>query len=183
MEGMSALVVKAKTVDGIGRVKLDAAGVDEIGERIDHSLPFELGFVTGTGGKPDKRRAPMAVNNDAKLHAEAMGIPAMIVALHGIPFRCQRVRTRQARVCQPKSGKAIGRALAQSSRWAFRAGGHKRSSFRTRSWVRIWAEWRRQKRPDKGAHDGLECPIETKPGKHLLHADLLPKGLHVESGD
>ena len=87
MEGMRALVVKAVAVDGIDGIELDAARVNKIGERADHSLAFEFPFVAGTGGKTENRRTPMAVHDDAEFDSKAMRIPTVIVTLHERAFR------------------------------------------------------------------------------------------------
>src|SRR5215813_3377545 len=55
VEGMRAFVVKAVTVDGINGIELDAAGIDKIGERADHSLPFKFPFVASAGGETEDR--------------------------------------------------------------------------------------------------------------------------------
>jgi hypothetical protein len=82
MKRMSAFVIKAETVDGIDGIKLDAAGVNEMGERADHALTFELEFVPGAGGKADNGRAVMAVSDDAQFKAETRRVPTMVFALH-----------------------------------------------------------------------------------------------------
>src|SRR6266581_4878707 len=45
------LVVEAVVVDGIHRVELHLAAVDEVAERADHALAFELEFIAGAGRK------------------------------------------------------------------------------------------------------------------------------------
>src|SRR5208337_2033911 len=79
---MSVFVVKAKAVDGVDGIKLDAAGIDEISESADHALAFECPFVAGTGGKTEERRTPMAVGGDAEIEAEARREPAMVFTFH-----------------------------------------------------------------------------------------------------
>src|SRR5690349_24937172 len=83
MKGMRGLVVKAEAVDGVHGIKLDAAGVNKIGERADHSLPFQLQFIAGARGKTEDGRPPVAVNHDTQFDAEAVRVPAVIVALRG----------------------------------------------------------------------------------------------------
>lgn len=82
-----AFVVKTEAIDGIDGVELDAAGVNEIGERADHSLPFEFPFVSGAGRKTENGRTIVAVNDDAEFDAEAMRIPMVIVAVHKRAFQ------------------------------------------------------------------------------------------------
>jgi hypothetical protein len=79
---MSALVVKAEAIDGVDRIKLDAASIDEIGESADQALAFEFPFVASTGGKTEERRAPMAIGDDAEIEAEARRVPAMVFTFH-----------------------------------------------------------------------------------------------------
>src|ERR1051325_5604621 len=45
MKGMRGLVVKAQAVNRVNGIKLDAAGVNKIGEGTDQSLPFQLPFI------------------------------------------------------------------------------------------------------------------------------------------
>jgi hypothetical protein len=87
VEGVRAFVVEAKAVDGVDTEELDFAGVNEIGEGGDHSLPFQLPFVTCAGGKTDDGRTPMAINDDTHFYAKSVRVPAMVVALHesGLP--------------------------------------------------------------------------------------------------
>src|SRR6267142_6935155 len=82
MKGVRTLVVETAPVDGVDGVKLDAAGVNEIGEGPDHSLSFKFPFVASAGGETKNGRAPVTINDDTKFHAEAMRIPAVIIALH-----------------------------------------------------------------------------------------------------
>src|SRR5208337_881442 len=79
---VSAFVIKAEAVDGVDGIKLDAAGIDEFGERADHALTFEFPFVASTGGKTEERRTPMAVGDDAEIQAEARRVPAMVFTFH-----------------------------------------------------------------------------------------------------
>ena len=43
---------------------------------------FELPLVAGAGGKADQRRSPVAVHDDAHVHAQARRMPAVIFAFH-----------------------------------------------------------------------------------------------------
>src|SRR6516164_4813337 len=79
---MRCLVVEAEAVDGIDAVEFDTPGVDEIGECAYHALIFQLPFITGTGGKPEKRRTPVAVNNNAQFETETGRMPAVIFTFH-----------------------------------------------------------------------------------------------------
>jgi len=85
---VSTFVVKAEAIDGIDGVKLDAAGIDEIGEGADHALAFKLPFVAGACGKSEKRRPPMAVGNDSQFEAETGRPPVMIFTFHQKAFLC-----------------------------------------------------------------------------------------------
>jgi hypothetical protein len=86
MKRMRAFVVKAEAVDRVNAVKLDFAAVDEVGEGADHALAFEFEFVAGTGRKAENGRAPVAVDHDAKLESEPVGIPAMIFTFHDCTY-------------------------------------------------------------------------------------------------
>ena len=82
VKGVSTFVVKAETVDGIDGIELDTAGINEIGEGADHALALKLEFITRTGGETEERRAPMSVGNDAKVQAEARGVPTVVFTFH-----------------------------------------------------------------------------------------------------
>ena len=82
VEGMSGFVVEAETVDGIDGIKLDTAGIDEIGEGADHALALEFEFIASTGRETEERRAPMPVGHDTKIQAEAGRVPAMVFTFH-----------------------------------------------------------------------------------------------------
>lgn len=71
MKRMSAFVIEAEAVDGIDTEDFYFAGFDEIGESADHALAFEFVFIAGTGGKTEKRLAPVAVDDDAEVQAQA----------------------------------------------------------------------------------------------------------------
>jgi hypothetical protein len=43
---------------------------------------LELPLVTGGGGEADEGRAPVAVDGDAHVEAQARGMPAMVFAFH-----------------------------------------------------------------------------------------------------
>src|SRR5258708_13354308 len=76
MKGMRGLVVEGKAVDGIDAEEFYFAGVDEIGERADHALAFELPLIAGGGGEAEQRRSPLAVTHSAPFTAQPCGIPA-----------------------------------------------------------------------------------------------------------
>src|SRR6266481_2036120 len=82
MKRVRALVVKAEAIDGIDGEQLHFSVVDEIRERSDHALAFELPFIARAGGKTEKRRAPVAENDDAELEAHPWGMPAVKFAFH-----------------------------------------------------------------------------------------------------
>jgi hypothetical protein len=82
VKGMSTFVVEAETVDGVDGVKLDAAGVNEIGECADHALALKFEFITRTGGKAEEWGAPMPISNDAKVQAEAGRVPVVVFTFH-----------------------------------------------------------------------------------------------------
>src|ERR1700740_3572666 len=79
---MSALVIKAEPVNRVYCVKLDAPRINEFRQRAHHALPFQLPFVTRTGGKPQHRRPPMAINYTADFESQPRGMPALIFAFH-----------------------------------------------------------------------------------------------------
>ena len=79
---VSAFVIKAEAVDGVEGIKLDAAGVDEIGEGANHALALEFPLVASTCGKTEERGAPMAVGDDAEIQAEPRRVPAMVFTFH-----------------------------------------------------------------------------------------------------
>ena len=82
MKRMRGFVVEAVSVDGVHRVELDFAAIDEFAERLDHALVFEFPFVAAAGRESKQRRAPVAVHHDPKLQTNALGIPALIFAPH-----------------------------------------------------------------------------------------------------
>ena len=101
MKRVSTLVVKAETVDRIDGKELQLTAVDKIRQRSDHGLALELPFITGTGGKTDKGRSPVSVDNNAQLESQAMGIPAMEFTFHQErPLSTVHSKFGEARVCQ-----------------------------------------------------------------------------------
>ena len=70
MKRMCSFVIKAQAVDGIDRVDLHAAGINEIRQRADHTLAFEFPFVSGAGGEAEKGRSPVAVGDHPEFEAE-----------------------------------------------------------------------------------------------------------------
>src|SRR5260370_6422860 len=91
-----SLVVKTLPIDRIYAEKLDSPCIDEIRERADHALAFELPLVARAGRKTKQRRAPMPVDHDAQLHSKPVRVPAVIFALHRSPLGC----CGEKRVCQ-----------------------------------------------------------------------------------
>src|SRR6476646_3395982 len=89
MKRVRTLIVKAEAIDGVDRIKLELPVVNKIGERANQGLAFELALVAGAGGETDQRRAPMAVDHDAKIQPEAVRIPAMDFTFH----QCDLVAT------------------------------------------------------------------------------------------
>src|SRR5438477_4568773 len=81
MKGMRAAIVEAESVNGIDAEKFEFAGLDEVGDGVDEALVLELPLVAGAGGEADERRAPVTVDDDAHVQAEARGLPAMVFAL------------------------------------------------------------------------------------------------------
>ena len=71
MKRVSSLVVEPVVISGIYREKLDLAGVDEVRERADHSLPFQLPLVARAGGEAHQRRAPVPVNDHTQFESKA----------------------------------------------------------------------------------------------------------------
>src|SRR5271169_3079512 len=49
MKWMCAFIVKAQAIDGVYAVDLNAADIDEISERANHSLTFHFPLVASTG--------------------------------------------------------------------------------------------------------------------------------------
>ncbi len=92
MERVRVFVVKSKPVDGIQGEQFDAPTIDEIRKGTNHTLAFELPFVACAGRKSEQWRAPMAIDDNAKLHAEPVRIPAVILAFHPMPLACRRER-------------------------------------------------------------------------------------------
>ena len=82
MKRMRAAVRERVAVVDVDAVQLDAPGFDRIAEPVDHALPIELPLVAAAGREHDHRRPPASVDDDAELAAEAVGIPAVIVAPH-----------------------------------------------------------------------------------------------------
>ena len=82
MKGMRAAIVEAESVNGIDAEKFEFAGLDEVGDGVDEALVLELPLVAGAGGEADERRAPVTVDDDAHVQAEARGMPAMVFAFH-----------------------------------------------------------------------------------------------------
>src|SRR5579871_2326619 len=91
VKGMRLLVVEAQPVDGVDAVELHLPALDEIRQRSDHSLAFELEFISGARGEADQGRAPVAVNHHAQLDTEPWRMPAMIFALHSLPSARRRL--------------------------------------------------------------------------------------------
>src|SRR6266568_3415301 len=81
-----ALVIETFTIDGIRGKEFDSSCVNEIRERSDHALAFELQFIPRAGRKPQQWRAPVAVNSHAKLNAQPRRMPAVIFAFHPCPL-------------------------------------------------------------------------------------------------
>jgi len=79
---MHALVIKAESVDRVHCVKLDSPGINEFRQRSHHALPFQLPFVSCTGGESHQRRPPVAINHDAEFESQPRGMPAVIFAFH-----------------------------------------------------------------------------------------------------
>src|SRR6266436_7777330 len=100
---MRALVVKTLHVDRIHGEEFDSSGIDEIRERADHALAFELPLVAGTGRETQERRTPVTEDRDAQLHAEPVRVPAVIFTFHRLPLGCYG----EKRVCQRSSFRAI----------------------------------------------------------------------------
>ena len=105
VERVRALVVKAEAVDGIDGEELNAAALNKIRKRADHTLAFEFPLIAGAGRKAQKRLAPVAENGHAQLQAEPLRVPTVIFTLHRVlPLTC----CGEKRVCQPKDAGAIG---------------------------------------------------------------------------
>src|SRR5690349_7011594 len=66
MERVRGFVVEGVAVDGVYGEEFYFAGIDKIGEGADHALALKLKFITGTGGESEKRRSPVAVDDDAQ---------------------------------------------------------------------------------------------------------------------
>src|SRR6266446_212935 len=86
MKRMRAFIVETEPIDGIDGEEFYSSSVDEIRERADHALSFELHLVAGAGGKAQQRRAVMAINDHTELDTEARRVPAVIFAFHPIPL-------------------------------------------------------------------------------------------------
>src|SRR6266404_2311898 len=69
MKRMRAFIVETEAIDGVDGEEFHSSGVDEIRERADHALPFELHLVAGAGGKTQQRRTVMAIDDHAELDA------------------------------------------------------------------------------------------------------------------
>src|SRR6266404_5142537 len=82
MKRMRGFVVERKSVDGIDAEEFQFAGVDEIGQRADHPLAFQLELVTRARRKAQQRRSPVAVDDYTQFDAQARRMPAMNFALH-----------------------------------------------------------------------------------------------------
>src|SRR5438477_12221043 len=82
MKWVCALVVKAEAVNGVDGEKFQFAGIDEISKRANQRLPFQFPLISRAGGKPDKRRAPVAVDHDAELETQSIRIPAVKFTFH-----------------------------------------------------------------------------------------------------
>ena len=72
MKGMRGLVVKAQAVDRIHAVKFKFAAVDEVSERADQGLSFELELVARARGKADQWRTIVAIDDHAEFETQAM---------------------------------------------------------------------------------------------------------------
>src|SRR5258708_12830437 len=82
MKGMRGLVVEGKAVDGIDAEEFYFAGVDEIGERADHALAFELPLIAGGGGEAEQRRFPVALDDEAQFESQAWRMPPVKFPRH-----------------------------------------------------------------------------------------------------
>ena len=101
MKRVSAFVVEAETVDRIDGEELQLTAVDKIRQCSDHGLALEFPFIASASGKTDKGRTPVAVDNDAQLESQAMGIPAMEFTFHQErPLSTVHSKFGEARVCQ-----------------------------------------------------------------------------------
>src|SRR5882672_4928559 len=69
MKRMRAFIVETEAIDGVDGEEFHSSGVDEIRERADHALPFELHLVAGAGGKTQQRRTVMAIDDHTELDA------------------------------------------------------------------------------------------------------------------
>src|ERR1700722_566121 len=81
---MRAFIVKAEPVDGIDAEEFYFAAVDEIRQRADQALAFQLRLIARAGRKPENRLSPVPVDNDAHLETQPGRIPAAIFTFHSV---------------------------------------------------------------------------------------------------
>ena len=84
MEGMRALVLERIAVHAVDAEDSDPARLDVRTEGADHALAFHFPFIAAARGKCEDGRSVIAVNGDAHMPVETVGVPNLMVTMHGV---------------------------------------------------------------------------------------------------
>src|SRR5438876_6540434 len=85
MQRMSAAIAERIGMVRTDAERLDPAGVDEVADGADQTLPLVFLFVSAAGREHDHRWAPVTQHDDAHVALEPIGIPFMYVTSHNSP--------------------------------------------------------------------------------------------------
>ena len=98
MKRMRSAVRERVAVVDVDRECFHAAGIDELGDRANQALPLVLALVAAARRKQDHRRPPVAVDDDAHVAADTVGVPAVVFAMHKARLKgSPSTKERQAR--------------------------------------------------------------------------------------
>src|SRR6266496_1662163 len=121
MERVRSLVIKRIALDSVYAENPNPPLVEVRAKGADHALAFLLMFVAAACREREDRRTVIAVNGDAHVAIETVGVPTLMVTMHAV--RGYRVYRRpQARTDDGSIEKFRGLINVESSHWTAMGG-------------------------------------------------------------